>query len=110
MSAATHASTQAEADILIPEAKRNPVSKANGAGAQRSGSNRLSEVPHTSVCGQAEADFIIPEAKRNPRQGAKVLAKWDNSPLSAKPPRSGTILHSPFTIHHSRSYRRVGHR
>jgi hypothetical protein len=60
------------------------------------GSIRLSEVPHTWVCGQAEADFIIPEAKRNPdnsrsaseteRQGAKALAKWDNSPLSAKPP------------------------
>jgi hypothetical protein len=52
------------------------------------GSIRLSAVPHTWVCSQAEADFIIPEAKRNPRQGAKALAKWDNSPLSAKPPWS----------------------
>ena len=60
----------AEDDISIPEAKRNPVSEAKGAGAQRSGTTRLSEVT-TATC-----------PRRRSRSGVR---RWL------------TTHHSPFT-------------
>ena len=60
----------AEDDISIPEAKRNPVSEAKGAGAQRSGTTRLSEVT-TATC-----------PRRRSRSGVRRWLTTHHSPLT----------------------------
>jgi len=75
--------TQAEADFIIPEAKRNPDNSRSASETERQGAKALAKWDNSVRS--------LPEAKRSGTTQCEASLKRDYSPFSAKPPRSGTI-------------------